>query len=160
MGSLLFYPEIATTLVGAVSSTTHRIDPVLVSRIRRAYHLAVNSFEGYGESGWRGIVGLSSDVHDCLMNGSDAALAAMLEHPGNTNLFYGFDSLFRGVNFQVGAMGLLPLYTFDCFVRLAEAIQACRIWNPEYGDPFPTARPNAGCRDSFAVNRQAHRIQD
>src|SRR4051812_45980584 len=111
MSSLLFYPEIATPVTSALAIHAQPIDPALVSRIRGAYQLAIAKFDGHGESMWQGIFGQSSDVHDCLMTGSDAALVDLLADPGRTNLFYGFDSLVRGVDFDAGAMKFLPLYT-------------------------------------------------
>ena len=142
--SVIFYPEVKTSLKSSVVISKRQLSPSLVSRIRKAYQLGMEEFKGYGESGWQGINSLSRDLHDCLMHNGDAELTAMLETPGDTNLFYGFDTLYRGVKLTESTMGYLPLYTFDSFVRLAEAVKAQRIWNPEYGDPFPSGRANPG----------------
>jgi hypothetical protein len=122
----LFYPEIDWRPETGTSQGRSAIDREVAWRIAVAYRYARERFDGAGVSSlWAGIAAMNGDL-DALLAGDDMdALAARLNEPAGTDLFYGFDRLARS---------LKPVevnYICDRLVRLAEATGAVHAWHPE-----------------------------
>lgn len=142
---MLFYPQLTVHATGAfVPHSSARIDPQLVSRIKTAYRLAIDSFEGAGNSPWSNYGTFSADIHRALLAESDAEIARVLEDPFATKLFYGFYSIAQDLHLDEASregrrMADWAVHQiFGCLVRLAEATGSCRLWNPEGNEPAPT----------------------
>jgi hypothetical protein len=136
--SLLFYPQLPLRLVGSfVPYPGSKIDPQLVSRIKTAYQLATDGFEGAGDSPWSNYAERSRHIHECLVAESDDAITRVLEDPIPTGLFYGFYSLAHDLGLDESSCDGLRLadwstqQVFGCLIRLAESTGSIRLWNPE-----------------------------
>jgi hypothetical protein len=109
----------------------------LIRRIRSAYLHAASTFAGSGDSMWTSIRALSQEIHDLLVGGDESALVLRLSDPGNTNLFYGMDNLYREYTEAIKASSeerLRQIAASEWFllVQLAEAIGSRRARNNEY----------------------------
>jgi hypothetical protein len=139
---LLFYPQLKLHMSGAFAPlSTSKIDPGLVSRIKTAYKLAMDGFEGAGDSMWTKYTEHSRNIHDCLLAESNTGIAKILEDPIPTTLFYGFYSLAQDLNLDESSPEGLRLadwsvhQVFGCLIRLAEATGSVRMRNPEANRP-------------------------
>ncbi len=121
-----FYPDIEWRPETGTSQGRSAIDRELARRIAVAYRYARERFGGFGEASlWADIAAKNGDL-DALLAGDDMdALAARLNEPAGTDLFYGFDRLARSLE-PVGVN-----YICDRLVRLAEATGAVHAWHPE-----------------------------
>jgi putative glycosyltransferase (TIGR04372 family) len=145
--NLLYYPRLRLNVSGSfVPSARDVIDPGLVSRITTAYKLAMNHFKGPGDSVWSGFSERSRDIHQSLLAGSDECITQILEDPIPTNLFDGYYSVVRDLDLDEGSHEARKLrewavhQIFECLVRLAQAIGATRLWNPERTEPEPDGK--------------------
>lgn len=80
-------------------------------------------------------------LHETLLSGDADPVSALLRRPGDSDLFYGFDGLTSEMvmSFKSSAaieMGNAKLCQ-DHLVRVAEAVGALRIENPEWPGPKP-----------------------
>jgi hypothetical protein len=135
---LQFYPGLGVNISGKFSLTTHlKIEHELVSRIKTAYRLAMEGFEGAGDSQWSKFAEHSRSIHECLLADSDAGITQILEDPIPTRLFYGFYSLAQDLNLDESSQEGVELGRWSirqilgCLIRLAEATGSIRAWNPE-----------------------------
>ena len=135
---LQFYPHLRVNISGKFSLARHlKIEPKLVARIKTAYRLAMEGFEGAGDSQWSKFAEHSRGIHECLLADSDAGITQILEDPIPTRLFYGFYSLAQDLNLDESSQEGVELagwsirQIFGCLIRLAEATGSIRAWNPE-----------------------------
>jgi hypothetical protein len=135
---LQFYPHLRVNISGQFSLDTHlKIEPELVSRIKTAYRLAMEGFEGAGDSQWSIFAEHSRGIHECLLADDDAGITQILEDPIPTRLFYGFYSLAQDLNLDESSQESVELggwsirQILGCLIRLAEATGSIRAWNPE-----------------------------
>ena len=78
-------------------------------------------------------------LHQILANGDVGAVSALLQRPGDSDLFWGLDALSAGIakmfkdssDFETGYAKLCQ----DHLVRVAEAVGALRVENPESPGP-------------------------
>jgi hypothetical protein len=143
--SLLFYPQLPLHITGSfVPYPGSKIDPQLVSRIKTAYQLAIDGFEGAGDSPWSNYAERSRHIHESLVTESNDAITRVLEDPIPTGLFYGFYSLAHDLGLDESSCEGLRLadwstqQIFGCLIRLAESIGSIRLWNPEGTHPAPS----------------------
>lgn len=64
-----------------------------LNRVKRAYGLSIEGWNGAGRSMWTGIFERQRPVHDALMDDGIDRLRNVLSDPGSTDLFYGVDNL-------------------------------------------------------------------
>lgn len=135
---LVFYPQLQVRVSGTFARPARsNVEPALVSRIKRAYRLAMDEFDGAGDCQWTQFNEHARDIHESLVTDSDDALTRILEDPIPTRLFYGFYSLAQDLNLNESSPDGLKLadwsirHIFCCLVRFAEATAAIRAWNPE-----------------------------
>jgi hypothetical protein len=111
----------------------------LAQRVIRAYQQS-SAQQSSGEL-WSMIFDRQKDLHDALMMGDEESVEATLSNPGNTDLFYGADNLFRDITECTAGdqtfAETYPLYIQDELKRLSQAIGAGLVWNPEGGSQFP-----------------------
>ena len=111
-----------------------RIDVHFASRIARAYDHACADFPGFGASMWDEITSKSGRAQEMLRHGPIKAVGDVLDDPASHNMCLGFDELNathveqhrkRASDDEWGNRILAKL------LRLAEAVGAIRMWNPE-----------------------------
>lgn len=108
----------------------------LVARLMRCF-LACDTWAHYGrDSQWRTIAAhVHPELSRILASGSEEAMRAFLADPGSNRLLYGFEDLYSGRSETYRDNPALAsqwaLRCHDLLVRLAEAIGALRIANPE-----------------------------
>jgi SAM-dependent methyltransferase len=108
-------------------------DSVLVERIIAAYRKSVGMTQR-SDSFWdNAFFKRKRDIHDALMAKDRRVITEMLRDPGQTDLFYGFDNLARGLADGVD-YGALNVH-LDLML-LSEALGVERLRNPEYRDPL------------------------
>jgi len=77
-------------------------------------------------------------IHEAIMEGKAAAI---LDRPADTDLFYGFDNMFKDFTEQVrnspDSRTGLANHFHDLLVTTAEAVGAQRVWNIHGGAMFP-----------------------
>lgn len=140
--SLLYYPRLQSDIEGNfVSYAPQRIPPNLVSRIKTAYGLASDRFEGAGDSVWSGFSERSREIHESLLAPSNERITQFLEDPVPTSLFIGYYSVTRDLSLAEDSREAKELRKWsihqilECFLRLAQATGATRLWNPERPQP-------------------------
>ena len=136
--SLLYYPALRSSIEGRfVSPAPQPMPPTLVARIQAAYRLANERFGGAGDSVWTGFSGRSSEIHDSLLSPDSERVTRFLEDPIPTSLFNGYYSVTRDLNLLEDSAQAAQLrkwsihQALECFLRLAQAIAAMDLWNPE-----------------------------
>jgi len=120
-------------------------DDFLIQRIIDAYIAAAELGKNTaGQSQWSELFALNSHIHDALISRNHEYIAGVFANPGATNLFCGFDSLMaRYIETRdEGVMKWEATLIFDNLIRLAEAIGAVRIENPEANDAPDTYAPD------------------
>jgi hypothetical protein len=135
---LSFHPKLEWASTAAIAKSTSRVDLKLLRRIQAAYRLSLVNFSPNASSMWKVIHQQSDDIHEALMGEDEGRLQEVLSDPGQTNLFYGMDNLFRE---EVQRMKKWSTETFqkmskevcDGLIRLGEATGAVRVWRPEGG---------------------------
>jgi hypothetical protein len=121
---------------GAVAkSADWRVDTRLVSRIKRAYRLALEKSD-LDPSMWTTTIQTRRQpVHDALVSSDDAITAAVLSNPAQNELYYGMDTLFLAgsqlLNEHDSHRVILAHFVLETLARLAEATGARCAWNPE-----------------------------
>lgn len=108
--------------------------PGLARRIRSAYRSAIATETGTPDSIWTyEFAAAKSAVHEILIGNDDAALSTLLSCPGQSTLFMGFESLYAGnPHTKIPGWGdWLAQFAFDNLTRLAEAVGAIPLENPE-----------------------------
>jgi hypothetical protein len=135
MESLLFFPERTYENSFGLSAMLSYDDANLVKRIIREYKFAVERFEGYGTSLWGGIHERNLDIHKALLSGDHSLVSALLRDPGQHNLLYGFENLFRDYASKLKSnperQRSDAQWIHDALARLAEAVGAIRTSGPE-----------------------------
>ncbi|MFZ2035131.1 MAG: putative sugar O-methyltransferase [Candidatus Dormiibacterota bacterium] len=115
-------------------------DGAMVERIIAAYVQSVGVTQ-QSDSFWdNAFFKLKRDIHDALIAKDRHVLAEMLQDPGRTDLFYGFENLARSLAHGVEYRG--RNVHLDLLL-LSEAIGVERSRNPEYGEPttLPDVEP-------------------
>ena len=145
--NLLYYPRLRLNMSGSFAARAREtIDSRLVSRIATAYRLATDHFQGAGNSVWSEFSKRSHDLDQSLLARSDEQITQILEDPIPTNLFDGYYSVIRDLHLNEGSQEARKLrewavhQIFECLVRLAQAIGAARLWNPERTQPEPDGK--------------------
>lgn len=112
-------------------------DSGLVRRLTAAYRLAAPAVPEREGSLWRTIFeGKHGGVHNALLEGDFGAVGAMLRDPAQSDLLYGFESITRS---DLRTAAVMPDYVYggelvlDSLLRLAEAVGARHLANPEAG---------------------------
>jgi SAM-dependent methyltransferase len=136
--SLLYYPRLRADIEGSfVPSAPREITPSLVARIKTSYRLAIERFKGVGDSVWSVFSERSRDIHESLLAPSNERITQVLEDPIPTSLFNGYYSVTRDLSLDEDSRGARKLrewsihQSVECFLRLAQATGATRLWNPE-----------------------------
>jgi hypothetical protein len=117
-------------------------DAVMIARVLQSYKLSVETEMVKPSAIWEMIFDTRLlPLHQTLLSGDVKAASALLRRPGDSDLFYGFDALCIGMvkDFQASKAieyGHAKLCQ-DHLVRVAEAVGALRIENPEWPDPKP-----------------------
>ena len=82
------------------------------------------------------------DIVQAVKDGNLEYLKAVMDNPGRSDLFFGFEALSRSL--RQGGMRMedqhCPSLAFDGFLRLAEAMGVARAENPERFVPSPARR--------------------
>jgi hypothetical protein len=90
---------------------------------------------------WSMIFDQQNDVHQALIEGDKKRVASILANPGGTNLFYGVDDLckkFLDVTPLDAALAEKDANLIRTELeRLAQAVGAGLVWNPQGGSRFP-----------------------
>lgn len=125
-----YAPQCLTPAVGAGSAAD---DGAMIERLLAAYRRA--SHDQYGQdSMWRRIFeDHHRDAHEAFMRGDIDAARRFLANPAANNLFYGFDELclaFAETSREQSQEAASVCQ--DKLIRLAEAVGAFRLENPEY----------------------------
>lgn len=116
----------------AISAPTANDDELLVERIRAAYRKAITRNEGDQENFWLKLYSpLKRPIHDALLAHDPSSSRDLLRHPAKTNHFYGFDPLVQDIDYSEAAQLLMARHCYDSLRRLAEAVGAERIEQPE-----------------------------
>jgi hypothetical protein len=130
----LFWHRPSQILAGtaAVARGYQEDDRQIVERVVAAYRRAVAESGVTRDSMWRDFFErYQGEIHRVFMEGSVESAAAILRNPGDSNLFHGFE----GLSLFYRKERLIPKdeakNCLDALLRLAEAIGACRIYNPE-----------------------------
>lgn len=112
-----------------------RVSNAFVARIVEAYRSATGNVQDAAPSLWNGPL---SDVkhreRQMLQAGSIAEIAELLNRPASSMLCYGFDELIAHVEGRSDPASILvntPEWLYDNLRRLAEAVGAIRVSNPE-----------------------------
>lgn len=119
-------------------------DSQLVSRIIASYRSF--SHEVFGESMWSDFYNsLHTDLHAALMHGSAGSVAALLQNPASSDLFYGFENLSKSLLAAPRLEDINdPAQALDSLLCFAEAMDVIRLENPEsYGLRGPRPIPDA-----------------
>jgi hypothetical protein len=122
-------------------------DAVMIARVLQSYKLSVETEMVKPSAIWEMIFDTRLlPLHQTLLSGDVKAASALLRRPGDSDLFYGFDALCIGMvkDFQASKAieyGHAKLCQ-DHLVRVAEAVGALRIENPEWPDPSRCTAPN------------------
>ncbi len=133
------FPLPATTSSASAEMRYPPIDDLaIVKRVLSAYQLAASDREDRGDSLWQGIFDARHrDIHRIFKDGRLDAAARVLRDPACTDLFYGIDDLAKSLLPNLDGPSSAYHYAASCLdglVRLAEAIAAIRLENPE-GEP-------------------------
>ncbi|HUL40619.1 MAG TPA: putative sugar O-methyltransferase [Burkholderiales bacterium] len=118
-------------------------DAAMVARLLRAYEASTESKVAGPSAVWRMIYKTRlQPLHRILVDGDVGAVSALLRRPGDNDLFYGFENLFGDMvkSFKESSayeMGHAK-WCQDYLVRVAEAVGALRIENPERRGSNPT----------------------
>ncbi|HYA19845.1 MAG TPA: putative sugar O-methyltransferase [Burkholderiales bacterium] len=123
-------------------------DSAMIARLLKAYQAATAAKSVAPSAVWKMIFKTRLlPLHQILVNGDVEAVSALLQRPGDNDLFYGFDNLFRDMVNSFKDSSALEMghakWCQDYLVRVAEAVGALRIENPERV-PIPTygTKPN------------------
>lgn len=130
------YDDLDVATVSAVRADTddHRI----IDRVAAAYRRSAGR-DYYGrDSIWRNFRDeRHRDLHALLLDGPREKLAEALRSPKDNDLLYGFEMLFRERIREIAAdprqTRIIGARLKDQLVRLAEALGALRVENPESG---------------------------
>ncbi len=144
---LLHYPQLRLKIPGSfVLHASRGIDANLVSRIKIAYKLAMDRFEGAGHSVWSLFSERSRDIHESLLAQSHDRITQILDDPIPTGLFEGYYSVARDLDLDESSREARKLrertvhQVFECLVRLGQATGAIPLWNPERSRPEPDGK--------------------
>lgn len=112
------------------------LDLAIATRIVASYQKAIEKEEQRGDSMWQVFFNERHvPIHTVFKEGKTHEAARILQNPGPTELFYGFDNLMASFQEQVppnstNAKGHAKV-CLDGLIRFAEAIGAIRLDNPE-----------------------------
>jgi len=132
------HPYETTSRAVGFSTTSTSADRALVARIAAAFK-RVDPWASYGaDSPWLSIAQSNQrEVFDVLARDDLDAIAGLLSRPSENYLFYGFEDVYRGrkewYKHTPGAAQGYADRCHDLLIRLAEAIGALRVENPEGG---------------------------
>jgi len=111
-------------------------DSAMIERLLKAYKASTETKAVKPSAVWKMIYKTRLlPLHQILVDGDAGAVSAVLRRPGDNDLFYGFDNLFHDMvkSFKESSafeMGHAK-WCQDYLVRVAEAVGALRIENPE-----------------------------
>jgi hypothetical protein len=125
-----------------------------LDRVKRAYRLSVEGWQGVGHSFWGGIYERQKPVHDALLDPGNDKLRAIFKRPGATDLFYGVDNLFAdyiALVSNIGNPAAKQGATQECETLIADLADATGMSAPgefseldatlhqriEFNNPFP-----------------------
>ncbi len=107
-------------------------DSDLVHRITSAFRKANGTSVDSTGSFWLGPIADIRKTEDrTMLEGSHADITKMLRDPRLTSLFYGFDNLVANSPDNFAWQDWIRQWTYDCLVRLAEAVGSIRLELPE-----------------------------
>lgn len=110
-------------------------DENLIRRIIDAFIHSTGFVQDLGDSEWKDVSKLQTDVQRAFTDNDFERAAAILRNPAKTNLFYGFDHSFTEV---VPDPSYYSSSSLDALCRFAESVGAIRLDNPEsYGGREP-----------------------
>ena len=122
-----------------------RASAEFISRIIRSYQAAVRTSADNDPSMWTGpLAAIKRNEQAALMDGDIGAVGEMLHNPVLSRLCYGFDELFLPLEGRVDPASVLvstPEWLCDNLRRLAEAVGAIRLANPESWSFHPDVDP-------------------
>lgn len=109
--------------------------PQFVRRLIAAYHHGLKDFASGGDSMWQDFFDQKhGDVHKALINKDVETVTAILQQPHLSDVFFGFDAVSKS-DLAATFGGPSDVYcsemTLDTLLRLAHAVGARRIFNPE-----------------------------
>lgn len=135
-----FYPNIAIAEHAVFSQSAPGFSLTFINRLKTFYRDVFERSGASGASMWVAIYQKNKGVHDALL-ANDDSLLHILQNPGATDFFYGFDNLHKEhVNSMREANANLDLIARDIagdVLRLTEAVGATRLWNQEGGERYP-----------------------
>jgi len=135
LSATAFYPHIAWNVEAAFAQTQARPDKEFAERLCRSYRHQIESFGGFGGSGWKNIAGKNQHVHDALLASDIEMVAQVIADPTTTELFYGLESNLPGTleGYLVNPTGVMieVVSIGDRLIRLAEALGVSPLWYPE-----------------------------
>ena len=112
-------------------------DRELVSRIVAAYQASTAISPKPSQSMWEVIAEKKGDVHEALARGQIEEVRRLLRDPRKTDLFYGFDGIFRSFNSEQPGLEPHSILAYQDLLFLADATGVKRRWNPEAAATFP-----------------------
>ena len=122
--------------VKAWTTGTRDDDKLIIDRVIAAYQHASKQFESKGDSMWQTVfLSFHKNIHQILIDNQREKAETILRNPASSDLFYGFSNISKSL-LSLSGRRLEDLYehtqTLDNLLRLAEAIGACRLVNPEF----------------------------
>ena len=115
-------------------------DQNLIARLVEAYQCVAQRQADIGDSMWKAFfLSRHQNIHRRLVEGNHSKVAEVLRDPASSDIFYGFDNLAASLLRPVDDIyrtyydyqRFSPGPVLDDLVRLAEAIGAVRLENPE-----------------------------
>lgn len=111
---------------------------IQVKRLVTAYRLAVSEPKNLGNSAWLMFFYQKHKVtHEVFLMGELESAAAILQNPGSTDMFYGFDNFCH--EFIPSILAGIDDYADRVLLRLIwllEAMGSLRLYNPEGSPPY------------------------
>lgn len=136
----------------AISSSKAECTDTFICRLRNAYIKSVNDFfkslniPVEKTTDWEKRFGMNkADIHSIVYEDQDISkIKNLLSNPYNSELWRGFEMPTRTIRYDSlneSELNKIGWSNFDKLVRLAEAIKAERMWNPE--NKIHLTTPNA-----------------
>ena len=123
--------QIPPTPFGRTEAPGDVEDRELVSRIVAAYQASTAISLKPSQSMWEAIAERKGDVLEALARGQIEDVQRLLRDPRKTDLFYGFDGIFRSFNSEQPGLEPHSVWAYQDLLFLAEATGVKRRWNPE-----------------------------
>lgn len=124
---------------GTVAPQSEPADAALVGRIAAAYSASLVTMASARDSVWlSAFADMKAAMHAILASGETPRIALLLRDPAASTWFYGFDGLAQNLlrPDDPAWMDRVRFENYDSLLRLAEAVGAYRLENPETPAPM------------------------